>query len=141
MRYADDYLIGIIGNRQEAEIVFREVTTFLDTHLKLEISEEKSGIHHAKEGTTFLGYVVQNYTSEKLVKVHSPIYTSGCSNAKNSQRTTATLRIPQQKMSEFCQRKGYGNYEEFRPSTRPSWVQMDDAEILLAYNAEMRGVS
>ena len=141
VRYADDYLIGIIGNRQEAEIVFREVTTFLDTHLKLEISEEKSGIHHAKEGTTFLGYVVQNYTSEKLVKVHSPIYTRVGAATRRTVRERLQLRIPQQKMSEFCQRKGYGNYEAFRPSARPSWVQMDDAEILLAYNAEMRGLA
>jgi hypothetical protein len=44
-------------------------------------------------------------------------------------------------MSEFCQRKGYGSYEEFRPSARPSWVHMDDAEILLAYNTEMRGIA
>jgi len=44
-------------------------------------------------------------------------------------------------MSEFCQRKGYGNYENFHPSARPGWAQMDDAEILLAYNAEMRGLA
>jgi RNA-directed DNA polymerase len=44
-------------------------------------------------------------------------------------------------MSEFCQRKGYGSYESFRPSSRQGWVHMDDAEILLAYNAEMRGLA
>jgi retron-type reverse transcriptase len=38
VRYADDYLIGIIGSKQEAETLFREITTFLNTHLKLEIS-------------------------------------------------------------------------------------------------------
>ncbi len=57
VRYADDYLIGIIGNKQEAERLFTEVKTFLNNSLKLEVSEEKSGIHHAKEGTAFLGYV------------------------------------------------------------------------------------
>jgi hypothetical protein len=35
-----------------------EAQTFLNTALKLEISEEKSGIHDAKEGTAFLGYIV-----------------------------------------------------------------------------------
>jgi group II intron reverse transcriptase/maturase len=141
VRYADDYLIGIIDSKQEAETLFREITPFLNTHLKLEISEEKSGIHHAKEGTAFLGYVVQNYTSEKVVKVHSPIYTRVGAATRRTVRERLQLRIPQQKMSEFCQRKGYGNYEEFRPSARPSWVHMDEAEILLAYNAEMRGLA
>jgi hypothetical protein len=66
VRYADDFLIGLIGSKQEAQQVFNEATNFLNTHLKLAISEEKSGIHHAKDGTPFLGYVVQNYTDEKL---------------------------------------------------------------------------
>ena len=55
VRYADDDLIGVIGNKQEAETLFKEIKTFLNTSLKLAISEEKSGIHHAKEGTFFLG--------------------------------------------------------------------------------------
>jgi RNA-directed DNA polymerase len=140
-RYADDYLIGIIGNKQEAETVFKEVKTFLNTNLKLEIAEEKSGIHHAKEGTSFLGYVVQNYTSEKIVKVHSPVYTRVGAATRRTVKERLQLRIPQTTMSEFCQRKGYGNYETFRPSARPGWVHMDDEEILLAYNAEMRGLA
>ncbi len=141
VRYADDYLIGIIGNKQEAEILFKEVKTFLNTRLKLEISEEKSGIHHAKEGTSFLGYVVQNYTSEKTVKVHSTVYTRVGAATRRTVREQLQLRVPQTKMSEFCQRKGYGSYESFSPSARPGWVLMDDAEILLAYNAEMRGLA
>jgi RNA-directed DNA polymerase len=141
VRYADDFLIGIIGSKHEAEILFTEVKTFLHNTLKLDISEEKSGIHHAKEGTAFLGYVVQNYTSEKIVKVHSPIYTRVGAATRRTVRERLQLRVPQTKMSEFCQRKGYGSYEEFRPSSRQSWVHMDNAAILLAYNAEMRGMA
>ncbi len=103
--------------------------------------KEKSGIHHAKEGTAFLGYVVQNYTSEKTVKVHSPVSTRVGAATRRTVKERLQLRVPQTKMSEFCQRKGYGNYENFHPSARPGWAQMDDAEILLAYNAEMRGLA
>src|SRR5712691_3367701 len=39
VRYADDYLIGIIGNKQEAHTLFREIQTSLNTVLKLELSE------------------------------------------------------------------------------------------------------
>jgi Type II intron maturase len=139
IRYADDYLIGIIGSKQEAQSVFNEVITFLNNTLKLEISEEKSGIHHAKEGTAFLGYVVQNYSSEKRVKIHRE-YTKVVA-TQRSVKDRLQLRVPQTKMSEFCQRKGYGSYETLRPSARQGWVRMDDAEILLAYNAEMRGIA
>src|SRR5262245_51860626 len=74
-RYADDFLIGIIGSKQETVRMFQEVEDFLSTSLKLEVSEAKSGIHHAKEGTAFLGYVVQNYSSEKVVKIHREQFT------------------------------------------------------------------
>jgi group II intron reverse transcriptase/maturase len=140
-RYADDFLIGIIGSKQEAETVFQEIKTFLDTHLKLKISEEKSGIHHAKEGTAFLGYVVQNYTSERKVTVRSPVYTSVGAAVRRSMRERIQLRIPERKLSEFCQCKGYGDYERLQPSRNPRWLQVDDEEILLGYNAEMRGIA
>jgi len=139
-RYADDTLIGIIGSKQEAEQVCREVKTFLHTVLKLDIAEEKSGIHHAKEGTSFLGYVVQNFSSEKRVKIHRKAYTKVVA-TRRTVKDRLQLRVPQTKMSAFCQCKGYGNYERFHPSARPSWVKMDEAEILLAYNAEMRGLA
>jgi len=139
VRYADDYLIGIIGSKKEAEMVFQEIQTFLNTSLKLEISEEKSGIHHAKEGTSFLGYVVQNFSSEKVLKSHRKdtkvIFT------RRTMHEHIQLRVPHTKLSEFCQRKGYGNYQSLKPSPRPSWMQMDVSEILLAYNAEMRGIA
>ena len=141
VRYADDYLIGIIGNKKEAESLFKEVKTFLNNRLKLEISEEKSGIHHAKEGTSFLGYVVQNYTSEHITTVHSPVYTRVGAATRRNMRERLQLRVPQRRLSEFCQRKGYGNYETLRPSHKPIWLQMDDEEILLGYNAEMRGIA
>jgi len=141
VRYADDYLIGLIGNKHEAATLFTEVKTFLNNTLKLEISEEKSGTHHAKEGTAFLGYVVQTYTNERVIKVRTTGYTRVGAAARRSIRERLQLRVPQKKMSEFCQRKGYGDYATLRPSHVPIWLQLDDEEILLAYNAEMRGIA
>jgi RNA-directed DNA polymerase len=140
-RYADDFLIGIIGSRQEAETIFSECQEFLNTYLKLTISEEKSGIHHAKEGTPFLGYVVQNFTSEYMSMVRSPSYTKVGAVLRRNMREGLQLRIPQRKMSEFSKSKGYGVYETLHPSRKPILLQLDDEEILLAYNAEMRGIA
>ena len=141
VRYADDFLIGIIGDKQEAEILYRAIKTFLNTYLKLEISEEKSGIHHAKEGTAFLGYVVQNFTSEKIEKLRSPSFARVSAHTRRTIRERIQLRIPERKLSEFCHRKGYGDYEKLQPSRNPRWLQIDDEEILLGYNAEMRGIA
>jgi Type II intron maturase/Reverse transcriptase (RNA-dependent DNA polymerase) len=139
VRYADDYLIGIIGSKQDAETLCEEVKSFLNNTLKLEISEEKSGIHHAKEGTPFLGYVVQNQTTDKLLRIHRK--DTKVVGTRRTMKEIITLRVPQLKMREFCQRKGYGDYEMLKPSHRISWVVADDEEILLAYNAEMQGLA
>ena len=71
--------------------MFNEVKNFLNTTLKLEISEEKSGIHHAKEGTAFLGYVVKNFTTDKVLKFTERH--EGGSNTKNSKRTTNSVYL------------------------------------------------
>src|SRR5690606_22966215 len=58
VRYADDFLIGVIGTKQEAKAIMADVTRFVETELRLEISQEKSGIVDPKQGFTFLGYSV-----------------------------------------------------------------------------------
>jgi hypothetical protein len=65
-RYGDAVLLGISGSQPEAPQVFQEATNCLHTHLTLAISEEKAGMPHAQDGTSFLGYGVQNSTDEKL---------------------------------------------------------------------------
>ena len=59
MRYADDWLLGFSGPRSEAEVIKRQVGTFLRDSLKLELSERKTLITHAQtEAARFLGYEV-----------------------------------------------------------------------------------
>ena len=135
-----DFLIGIIGSKHDvAHVVLHTAPCFLDTTLHLAISEEKSGIHHAKEGTAFLGYVVHNYTSEKLLHIprKAPKVVAPC----RPMPEHIQLRIPYLTRSECCQRHGYGIYDTARASHKPLGLTMDDEEILLAYNAEMRGIA
>ena len=57
VRYADDWLLGFSGPRCEAEEIKREVATFLRDSLKLELSETKTLITHARsQAARFLGY-------------------------------------------------------------------------------------
>ena len=59
VRYADDWLLGLSGPREEAEAIKREVQAFLRDHLKLELSETKTLITHARTSAArFLGYEI-----------------------------------------------------------------------------------
>jgi len=57
VRYADDWLLGFSGPRCEAEEIKREISEFLHNELKLELSETKTLITHARlEAARFLGH-------------------------------------------------------------------------------------
>lgn len=42
VRYADDFIIGVSGSREDAERIKQELTLFVATRLKLELSDEKT---------------------------------------------------------------------------------------------------
>ena len=57
VRYADDHLLGFTGPKAEAEQIKQRVAKFLREDLKLELSDEKTLITHARTGAArFLGY-------------------------------------------------------------------------------------
>lgn len=68
IRYADDWLIGFSGSRQEAEEIKREIGNYLRENLKLELSESKTLITHPRtEAARFLGYdIVVLNNNQKL---------------------------------------------------------------------------
>jgi group II intron reverse transcriptase/maturase len=59
VRYADDWLLGFAGPKAEAEDIKRRLAIFLRDELKLELSEEKTLITHARDEVAhFLGYEI-----------------------------------------------------------------------------------
>lgn len=56
VRYADDFLVGIIGSKQDAMKAKTDIKKFLAERLKLELSEEKTKVTHSTEKVRFLAY-------------------------------------------------------------------------------------
>ena len=69
VRYADDFLIGVIGGKDDAREIMAIVRAFLTSCLKLEASEEKSRIAKASDGVRFLGYDVKTCTQRRTKTV------------------------------------------------------------------------
>src|SRR5699024_9465363 len=70
VRYADDFLIGVIGSKEDAKQVKTDVGEFIKEQLHLEMSPEKTLITHGNDFARFLGYLVtvsreQNRTRTK----------------------------------------------------------------------------
>jgi hypothetical protein len=136
-RFADDFIIGIIGSYADAENIRQQVRQFIQETLKLTIAEEKSHIRHSKQGVTFLGYEVRTFSADCVRKVKRK--------ARHFLMKTISeriqLHIPAGKLRTFCDSKGYGTYETMEAIHKKAWSNLSDAEIILAYNGELRGLA
>jgi group II intron reverse transcriptase/maturase len=101
-RYADDFLIGIIGSKADAQDVLRQVEGFITGQLNLQIATEKSGIRHAKDGVIFLGYEVRGFTGDRVVRT----VRRGTHTTFRSTSERIYLLVPRAKVKAFCQKQG-----------------------------------
>jgi group II intron reverse transcriptase/maturase len=136
-RYADDYVISIIGSKADAERIQQEVKRFIQETLKLEIAEEKSHIRHSKQGVNFVGYWLRTYSGARVVKV----LCNGRHTTRKSMSEQFQLQIPPGKLQRFCAEKRYGTYENVKGRHKAELSTLSDAEIILAYNGELRGLA
>lgn len=58
VRYADDWICGVIGSKEDAENIKSDIKQFLSEKLHLELSDEKTLITQAKDKAQFLGFEV-----------------------------------------------------------------------------------
>lgn len=68
VRYADDFLIGVIGTKEECVKIKADITHFMQEKLKLEMSQEKTLITNAQDYAKFLGYEIcvrKDYTTQR----------------------------------------------------------------------------
>ena len=93
VRYADDWLLGFSGPKAEAEEIKRSSKDFLCETLKLELSEEKTLITHARtEAAKFLGYqIVTQHADDKLDR-----------RGQRQVNETIGLRVPKEVMEHKC---------------------------------------
>ncbi|MCX6064978.1 MAG: reverse transcriptase domain-containing protein [Chloroflexi bacterium] len=70
VRYADDFMLGVIGPKSDAQEIKQKIRVFLQDKLKLKLSEEKTLITSASQETAkFLGYEIKTeYCNTKITK-------------------------------------------------------------------------
>lgn len=136
-RYADDFLIGIIGTKADANTVKRKTEGFLEETLALKISEDKSEIVHAEKGVQFLSYHVHTRRSGKelKMKIH------GSHTTRRTVTGGISLQVPRQKLIDFNTKYGYGDWYQNEPKHRTELMNSSDVEIITTYNAELRGLA
>lgn len=138
VRYADDWLCGVIGSKKDSITIKEDFKKFLSEKLQLELSEEKTLITNAQKSAKFLSYeirirnsnltkrdkvgrLVRNYTGRVVLEVSSDTI------KKHLINTGAMKMI-------------YHNGKEiWKPKALYRLKDCDDLEILDYYNSMIRG--
>jgi hypothetical protein len=138
VRYADDFLIGVIGSKAECVQIKANIAQFMSEMLHLELSDEKTLITHAQNAAKFLGYEVYVRKSQALRH-----------NRNGVLRRPFNGRIVLRVANEVVKKKlldynaisvGQANGKEvWKPKSRSYMTGMKPEDILAQYNAEIRG--
>ncbi|KOA21352.1 group II intron-encoded protein LtrA [Clostridium homopropionicum DSM 5847] len=131
VRYADDFIVGISGNKKFAEEIRDRIKLFLQDNLKLQLSMEKTLITHTvKERAKFLGYEINKaINNDKLVK-NTRGFKTRAVNGK------IQLLVPQEVVNNKIKPFRKNN----KPHQRNDRVYLDVKEIISKYNDEIRGL-
>ena len=135
VRYADDFLIAVNGTREECEAIKAKLTDFVRDTLKMELSQEKTLITHSNTPARFLGFDVR-------VRRDASVKRSG----KRKMRTMnnkVELNIPlKDKVETYLLSHSIAKRDGKRliPIHRPILLNRTDLEIVMIYNAELRGL-
>lgn len=121
IRYADDFLLGFAGPRDEVVEIKDQLRDFLRDNLKLELSPEKTLITHtATEKARFLGYDIGGMNDRGATSATGNI----------------VLRLPPEKLTEKIARYTRNG----KPYHRTEILNGSDFSIVETYGSEFRGI-
>jgi len=131
VRYADDFMISVIGNKKLTETIKKEVSEFLSDSLKLTLNEDKTLVTNlGTDKARFLGYEIARAKDDTKVTKNTNGSTSRSING------LIQLLVPrdviQRKISDFS--------ENGRSCAHKARVNLPVLDMINQYNAEIRGL-
>lgn len=133
IRYADDFLLGFAGSKSEAEDIKQEIGAFLGTRLKLEMSDPKTLITHARsQHAKFLGYAISIYHADDCQSL-----TTNGTQKRRAINGKVRLGIPYGWVGEQCKRYQRNG----KPIHEAALLSFSDAHILDVYQRRYRGIA
>ncbi|HOO06310.1 MAG TPA: reverse transcriptase domain-containing protein [Ruminococcus sp.] len=137
VRYADDFLIGVNGTKEECQQIKSLLKEYLTEHLRLELSDEKTKITHSSDCARFLGYYVRVRRNNQLKKRSDGVI-------QRTLNLSVELLVPlKDKIERFMLDNKIAIIDKdgkFKPMHRNALVNNTDLEIVDNYNAQTRGI-
>ncbi len=138
VRYADDFLIGVIGSKADCVKIKSDITNYMEENLKLELSQEKTLITNAQKPAKFLGFEVSVRRSDavKRNKNNVPVrYYNGKIVLK------VAIETVRNKLEEYSaiRYKVENGRQVWFAKFRGNLMKKKIEDIVAAYNSEIRG--
>lgn len=139
-RYADDFIIGVIGSKQDALDIKADLKAFLADRLKLTLSEEKTKITHSGDKARFLSFDITR-SNDSSVKT--------CAHGVKMRQYGAAIKlyVPREKWEGKLHEykalrivKTEDGSEKWNAIHRGELINRTDIQIISKYNAEIRGL-
>lgn len=138
IRYADDFMLGVIGSKEDANRIKEDIKSFLSETLALELSDEKTLITHTGKSAKFLGYeITVSRDNHQRRDVRGRLRrTYGKRIRLNVSTGTLRDKLLEYGAMEIKLRNGK---EVWKPKCRSGLINNNDLEILDRYNRELVG--
>lgn len=137
VRYADDFLIGVNGTKEECQQIKSLLKEYLTEHLRLELSDEKTKITHSSDCARFLGYDVRVRRNNQLKKRSDGVI-------QRTLNLSVELLVPlKDKIERYMLDNKIAIIDKdgkIKPMHRNALVNNTDLEIVDNYNAQTRGI-
>lgn len=139
VRYADDFLISVIGSKSECETIKADITQFMRDRLKLELSDEKTLITHAQDKAKFLGYEIFIRKSDAVKRNKDGVLKRDFNGAVVLSLNSAVI---QKKLTEYnaMEVRNIDGKDIWWSKPRRFMTPMKPEDILAQYNTEIRGL-
>lgn len=136
IRYADDFIIGVKGDKVDCEKIKQQLAEFISQELKMELSDEKTLITHSSQYARFLGYDIKVRRNQKL-KPHGS-HLSRTLNNKVELSIPFVDKIMPFLFGKLIIKQSYDG--KIEPIARKYLYRCTDLEIISAFNSELRGI-
>ena len=139
VRYADDFIIGIIGSKADAEKVKQDIGQFIKSELNLELSDEKTLVTKSTDRAKFLGFDIRvTPGSNHTKRTKAGIKARNFGGHVRLELSTSTI---QNKLAELgaLRIKNLNGKEVWFPKERTELTSRTNLSILDQYNGEIRG--
>jgi len=140
VRYADDWILGVIGSKEDTKAIFKEIDAFLHIRLHLELSKEKTTITHlsSKPGAMFLGYRIQCGGKSDLSGRKK--LTDIVGKSKRTVGWQPRLLVPMDRVLKRLAEKNFYSLQSGQGVRKKGWIVYEDSVIISRYNSVLRGL-